>query len=187
MSDVKSGTVSKVYSNSFDDGNMSHSFKLAGDPKYYRCGKNRFAGIVEEGNVIKFKRALVNDKADKVIGTPKLGSSADRAQANTATADAGGKGWGSNDAAIRYQSARKDALVMAGMALTSGAIKLPAKEAGKLEVLEALVDRYTAAFYADIETKGAVARTAPAKVEEKAAEPEDEDEEEVALEDDEWD
>jgi hypothetical protein len=184
MSDIMSGRVTRVHENTFDDGNVSVSFRIAGDNRYFRTGRNRFAGIVEEGNTIKFKMQPVSEKAAKVIGTPKKGSG----PTASAPAEAGGnKGYGSNDAAIRYQSSRKDALVMAGMILTAQALKLPAKESSRLEVLEALVDRYTAAFYADIETKGAVARTAPKAEEKPVSEDAAVDAEDEATDDeDEW-
>lgn len=183
MSDIASGVVTKVYENSFPDGGKSVSFRINGDSRYFRCGRNRFSGILEEGKFIKFKFEPVNDKAAKVLGTPKGGSASEAAQAPASTGG-GGRDWAANDAAIRYQSSRKDALEMAKLVITSEAIKLPAAQAKKLEVLEALVDRYTAAFFADIETKGAVARTkAPEPVEETPVEAEPE---EVEIEDDEW-
>lgn len=181
MSDIMSGRVTKVYENTFDDGNVSVSFKIAGDNRYFRTGKNRYSGIVEEGNHIKFKMQPVSEKAAKVLGTPKKGSGSEPAAASGA-APGGSNGYGNTDAAIRYQSSRKDALEMAKLILSSDALKLPAKEAAKLAVIEALVDRYTAAFYGDIETKGAVARTAPVakpkakdQVEDEAEEDEPED------------
>ena len=82
MSDIGSGRVTKVYENSFPDGGKSISFRIAGDNRYFRCGRNRFAGILEEGKVIKFKFEPVNDKAAKVLGTPKAGSSAVTKAAN---------------------------------------------------------------------------------------------------------
>ena len=178
MSEAKtiSGQVGKVYVNTFDDGNTSVSFKLRGDTMYYRLGNKRFAGIVEEGKTISFKAAQVKDNAFKVLSTPKAAAPSEEAVSGGGPGGRTGNGFGSNDSAIRYQSSRKDALEMARLAIDAEVIKLPPKNG--LAALEALVDRYTAAFFADIETKGAVARTAePAKAAEpkakaKAAEPE---------------
>ena len=169
------GKVKKVIKKEFEDGGVSISFTLAGQEPFFRLGSKRLAGVVEEGNSIEFYGEQVSDKAVKVktdtvkaaSGKPagEGGSSASSARSDT-----------SHD--IHYQSARKDALAFVQVVIAAGAIKLPAKESGKLEALEAALDRYTAAFYADIETKGAVARVkGPAKGDEAAAdeEPADDD------------
>lgn len=184
MSDIKSGRVAKVYVNTFEDGGKSVSFKLDGDRRYYRTGRSRFEGILEEGNVIKFKYEDISDKAAKVIGTPKLGTAA--APASSPTKGPGAQvDWAAKDANIQYQAARKDAIALATLVLANGGVKLPAKDAAKLAVIEALVDRYTASFFSDVETKGAVGRVLPAQKAEE--EPEEVEPEEGAEPDDEWD
>lgn len=184
MTDIASGTVTKLYVNTFDDGGKSISFRISGDNRYFRTGKNRFEGILEEGNTIKFKFAPVSEKAAKVIGTPKLGTSAPAAPAANRGAGAAPVDWAAKDANIQYQAARKDALSLAQLVLQHEAVKLPAAVAKRLEVIEALVDRYTAAFFSDVETKGAVARVTPAASPEPEVE-EPEDSEPPA--DDDWD
>lgn len=160
---VNKARITKVYVKKFDDGNVSVSFKIAGDQRFFRCGKFRNKGVVEEGNVIKFNYDEVSEDAAKVIGKPSLvtgGGGEDEGASKPAGKPSGG-GFGSHDSNIQYQSSRKDALVFVELIVAQGAIKLPAKESAKLEVLEGLLDRYTSVFYADIGTKGAIARTAP--------------------------
>lgn len=159
---TKTGKVTNVYVKDYDDGGRSVSFRLAGDEKFYRCGKKRFEGIVEKGNTIEFDYSTISDSASKVTNTPKLAS----AKAAGGGGSSSGNSSTSND--IHYQSSRKDAVEFLKAVLSVGAIKLPAKESGKLEVLEKALDHYTAAFYADVETKGAVARV-------KGPKPADED------------
>jgi len=171
---TKTGKVTNVYVKEFDDG-KSVSFRLAGDEKFYRCGKKRFEGILEKGNTVEFEYTSINDSAAKLVGTPKL--AAGKPAGGGGSASSGGSST-SND--IHYQSSRKDAVEFLKAALSVGAIKLPAKESGKLEALEKALDHYTAAFYADVETKGAVARTkGPVKTDDDGeAEAEDAGEEE---------
>ena len=174
------GKVKKVIKKEFEDGGVSISFTLAGQEPFFRLGSKRLAGVVEEGNFIEFYGEQVSDKAVKVktdtvkaaSGKPagEGGSNGSRQSSGSFRSDT------SHD--IHYQSARKDALAFVQVVIAAGAIKLPAKESGKLEALEAALDRYTAAFYADIETKGAVARVkGPAKGDEAEAdeEPADDD------------
>lgn len=158
---TKTGKVTNVYVKEFDDG-KSVSFRVAGDEKFYRCGKKRFEGILEKGNTVEFEYSSINDSAAKLVGTPKLAS----AKAAGGGGSSSGNSSTSND--IHYQSSRKDAVEFLKAVLSVGAIKLPAKESGKLEGLEKALDHYTAAFYADVETKGAVARV-------KGPKPADED------------
>jgi hypothetical protein len=69
-----------------------------------------------------------------------------------------GGGGSARETSIHYQSARKDALQFLGIAVPAGAIVLPAKAAAKLKALDALVDFYTALYFEDIATGGAVTR-----------------------------
>lgn len=170
------GKVKKVIKKEFEDGGVSISFTLVGQDPFFRLGSKRLAGVVEEGSFIEFYGEQVSDKAVKVkVDTVKAASGKPAGEGGSSAASSGS----SRDATshdIHYQSARKDALVFVQTIVAAGAIKLPVKESGKLEALEAALDRYTAAFYADIETKGAVARVkGPAKTDEEPAETGDED------------
>lgn len=152
--------------------NKTYSIKLEGDPLYYRTPRGskpgsdgeRFAGIAEPGNTVVFEAEPVNESSAQIVGTV---DKVEAAQATVATVGGSradgvqvtGSGQGTaREASIHYQSARKDALLLVQIALANGAVKMPAKEAAKLEAVEALVDHYTAAYFADIATFGAVAR-----------------------------
>lgn len=149
------GKVYKIYEREFR-GKMSYSIKLDDQPLYHRLNDKRFAGIAESGNVIEFEAEPNADgKSTAVKGEVRL-AAASSSQPQAATSFAGG---GTRDASIQYQSSRKDALEFLSIAITAGAIKLPAKEAAKLKAMEALVDYYTAGFYEDIGTLGAVSRS----------------------------
>jgi hypothetical protein len=151
--------------------NKTFSIKLEGDPLYYRCprGKGqgsdgeRFAGIAEAGNTVTFEAEPVNDTSAQIVGSvtkveaqQATVASIGTGVANSAPAPAG-QGT-SREASIHYQSSRRDALAFVETAVRHGMVKMPAKEAARLEALEALVDHYTAAFFADVATFGAVAR-----------------------------
>lgn len=169
------GKVKKVLKREFDDGGVSISFTLVGQDPFFRLGSKRLAGVVEEGNSIEFYGEQVSDKAVKVkTDTVKAASGKPAGEGGSSARSGSFRSDTSHD--IHYQSARKDALAFVQVVIAAGAIKLPAKESGKLEALEAALDRYTAAFYADIETKGAVARVkGPAKTDEEPAETGDDD------------
>jgi len=157
------GQVFKVYEKDFR-GKMLFSVKLENDPIYYRMNENRHSGIAESGNWIEFTAEPNADgKSATVKGPIKLAPKATPAAA--VAGPSGGAYTGAREASIHYQSARKDALTFVGMAITSGAIKLPAAAAKKLKALEALVDAYTAGFLEDISTGGAVARATAAAYE----------------------
>lgn len=166
------GKVKKVIKKEFEDGGVSISFTLVGQEPFFRLGSKRLAGVVEEGNSIEFYGEQVSDKAVKVkTDTVKAASGKPAGEGGSSASSGSFRSDTSHD--IHYQSARKDALAFVQVVIAAGAIKLPAKESGKLEALEAALDRYTAAFYADIETKGAVARVkGPAKTDDTEADDE---------------
>jgi len=63
------------------------------------------------------------------------------------------------DISIRYQSCRKDALALTNMLLASDALKLPAKQADKVDAALAFVDEITNQYYIalqDVMDKGGV-------------------------------
>jgi hypothetical protein len=174
------GTVFKVYPKTWPaqggkPGNTTYSVKLDGDPMYYRTprGKGKgsdgdpLTGIAEPGAVISFKSEPINEKSAQIVaGTvtkvEKTDAPAPVAGAVTGGGSpaysGGGQSYAQRDASIQYQSSRKDAIALVDTLIRAGAITLPAKAAAKLEALEACVDMYTANFYADIGTLGAIAR-----------------------------
>jgi hypothetical protein len=152
------GQVYKLFDKNFR-GKTLWSFRLENDPIYYRMDENRGAGIVEPGNYIEFDANLNSDgKSAQVTGPPtKVVPASPVAGGAVATPGRGGN-YADRESSIHYQSARKDALVFVGMAVSAGAIVLPAKTSAKLAALEALVDAYTAQYLEDISTGGAVTR-----------------------------
>jgi hypothetical protein len=154
------GQVWKVFDKPFR-GKVLYSIRLENDPIYYRMNENRNAGVVEPGNYVEFEADTNPDgKSANVKGAIKRVEAAP-APAATPAAGAGWQGGGNpnREHHIHYQSARKDALTFVQIALTSGAIALPAKASAKLAAVEALVDSYTALYLEDVATGGAVTRT----------------------------
>lgn len=72
----------------------------------------------------------------------------------------GGQGVSSRDDSIRYQSSRKDALVMVGLLAQAGVLYNPNTPKSKIGgILEDAVDRFTAVYFEDVETLGALTRS----------------------------
>ena len=153
MSDKISGQVFRVYPKTFPGKPETYSVKLEDNPIYYRLGTKRFGGIVEPGNRIEFFATMNSDgKSARVDGDVKPLAAIPAAAGTPSLAPSG------TQAAIQYQAARKDALVLVGMILEAKAVKLPAKQADLLGAVEDLVDHYTAKFFEDTSTLGAVTR-----------------------------
>lgn len=153
MSDKISGQVFRIYEKQFPNKPVTYSIKLEDNPIYYRTNTNRYAGIAEPGNRVEFMATMNSDgKSARVDGDVK-------ALAAVAAAPGGTPSMGvSRDNSIQYQSSRKDALEFVGLLVKAEAVKLPAKPADKLGALVALVDSFTASFFEDINTLGAVTR-----------------------------
>jgi len=164
------GKVFKVYDKVFS-GKTNYSIKLEDNPIYYRAGGKRWAGIAEPGNVVSFD-AEVNDdgKSARITGDVK------KAAASPQGAAPNLGGGGARESSIHYQSSRKDALEFVKLAVSVGAIDVGKTKAKQLGVLEAALDRYTAIFFDDIGTLGAVARASEAEGAAEAAGDEDDGE-----------
>jgi hypothetical protein len=163
------GQVWKVMDKDFR-GKTLWSVRLENDPIYYRLNENRYPGIVEPGAYIEFEAETNPDgKSAQVKGAPKQVVAAVAPPAASGAVSSGGGGGGGRDVNIQYQSSRKDALVFVALAVSSGAIVLPAKASGKLAALEALVDSYTALYLEDIGTGAAVSRATARAYEQEAA------------------
>ena len=147
-----SGQVFKVYEKEWS-GKVLKSVKLEGNPLYYRWGDKPLpAGVVGGANV-SFQAEPKDDKSASIKGSIVVSSAAPARPAANKSVD-----WEAKDASIRYQSARKDALAFVGLPGVLDGILGKAKPAEKLGIVEAVVDRYTAAFYEDIGSFGAVTR-----------------------------
>lgn len=144
------GQVFKVYPSKFKKG--SYQIKLEGDSVYYNTRK---PGPAEPGVYVSFEATAYNEKQWDIQGDVTVV----KASASAAPVSAGGGGGGARDAAIQYQSARKDALVFLSVLLENGALDISkAKIGAKVGILEAVLDKYTAQFYVDIGELGALAR-----------------------------
>lgn len=144
------GRVSKLFTSRFGG-----SFGLEGQHGLYFNTKNPLPNDVQEGVMVSFdgqmgrngKSFQVNDASLKVL-----------AAAAPQAASQGPSNTSSRDDSIRYQSSRKDAIAVVTLLVTSGALKLPEAQAKKAGVIEDAVDRFTAVYFEDIETLGALDR-----------------------------
>lgn len=154
MSNKIEGVVFKVYPKTFPGKPETYSIKIDGDPIYYRSGTNRFAGIAESGNRVTFMATPNADGKSARIDSPVTLVAAPPPAAASGTPALGGDRQNN----IVYQSSRKDAIELVKLILSTEAMTLPTKKADRLAALEALVDHYTAQFFEDVSTLGAVTR-----------------------------
>ena len=159
------GRVKKVYDKKWPAGNTTYSITLEDHAPFYRMPRGpkkgsdgeRFAGIVEPGNLVTFEATQIDEKSMQITG--RITAAEEPKQSGGAAAPAAGGGsYAARDSSIQYQSSRKDALQFVDLLVRTSAVKLPEKQAAKLEAIEALVDHYTAQFTRDINTMGALAR-----------------------------
>lgn len=167
MSQTAQGIVFRVFEKKYRD-KMLYSLKFDGQDNYYRMNENRFSGKIEAGFELKIgyttdqngNHVLIPEQI-KTISTsgaaPEPGKSSSGG-GGSAPASGGGT---STQQAIQYQSSRKDALEFVRIIADNEVVKLPAKTKPdeRLAALEALVDRYTARFFLDIDAQGAIQRS----------------------------
>jgi hypothetical protein len=158
------GKIAKVFPSRFGGG----SFGLEGQQGLYFNTKQPLPAFAVQGAIIDFeatpgrngKSVFVNDASIREVSAP-------------APLPSGGGGGGSGistDTSIRYQSSRKDAIAVVGVLVAAGAISLDKVPVAKRQgIIEDLVDRFTAVYFEDIETLGALERNPP--VEPEAAKP----------------
>jgi hypothetical protein len=175
MSNKVEGVVFKVYPKTFPGKPETYSIKIDGDPLFYRAGTNRFAGIAESGNRVTFEATPNPDgKSARIEGPVTLV----KPQPAQTVGSTGTPSWDGRNNSIVYQSSRKDAIEYVKLLLANGALPVPKDKKSIAGFLDAALDRYTAQFFEDVNTLGAVTReleggTAPTE----AAEEGDEDEE----------
>lgn len=154
MANRVEGVVFKVYPKTFPGKPETYSIKLDGDPIYYRSGTNRFAGIAESGNRVRFEATPNPDgKSAKIEGPVTIVKPEPQAVAATGTPS-----WDGRNNSIVYQSSRKDAIEYVKLLLANGALPVPKDKKSIAGFLDAAVDRYTAQFFEDVNTLGAVTR-----------------------------
>ncbi len=152
------GRVSRLFT-----ARYGGSFGLEGQQGIYFNTKQALPADLSEGATVEFtgfmgrngKSFQVDDASLKVVPAQKQqqnGGGQDRQPESTV------------QESIRYQSARKDALVMVGILLQQNALwpadKRPVqtKVAG---IIEDAVDRFTAVYFEDTGTLGALERSPP--------------------------
>lgn len=146
------GKVSKTFASRWGG-----SFGLEEHPGVYFNTHDALPAFVVGGAFVEFEaapgrteksRQVTDSSLKAVAGPPPTGERGHQGQ------------FGSRDEHIRYQSARKDALAMAGLLAAAGALyneKTPKSKI--LGILEDVVDRFTAVYFEDIETLGALSRS----------------------------
>jgi hypothetical protein len=145
------GTVFKVYPSKFKKG--MYQIKLDEFPVYYNTNK---PGAAEPGVRVTFEAEPYNEKQWDVKGPVEVLTASPAAAPVSAGGNLSG---GARDASIQYQSSRKDAIQFLELLVTAGALDISkAKQAAKVEILEAALDKYTASFYDDIGNLGAITR-----------------------------
>lgn len=146
------GKVSKVFTSRFGG-----SFGLEGQYNLYFNTKNALPADVVEGVTVSFeatpgrngKSVYVTDASLKVIAQAPPASAAGPAPQTFAQ----------RDNSIQYQSSRKDALVMVGLLAAAGCLYNDNTPKAKLAgIIEDAVDRFTAVYFEDIGTLGALDR-----------------------------
>lgn len=152
MATVK-GKVWKVYQKQWKNKTL-YTIKIDGNDTYYRCGEKDPGNIA--GKVVEFEAGEDTGSGAQVKGKVTI---VDSSTSGKSSGGGGGGGYDpQKDNRIQYQSSRKDALEMVKILLDKGGVKLPSKTADIAEVIEGLVDHYTAQFFEDVGTFGAVAR-----------------------------
>ena len=145
------GTVYKVYPSKYQQGQFQ--IKLDEFPIYYNTYK---PGAAVPGDRVTFEAEQKNEKTWIIKGPVEVLTASPAAAPVSAGGNLSG---GARDASIQYQSSRKDALAFLELLVTAGALDISkAKQAAKVEILEAALDKYTASFYDDIGNLGAITR-----------------------------
>jgi hypothetical protein len=146
------------------------------DGTWYGTGSKKDPGVVA-GDIVEGEFELEKGKYKTITksGLKKTAAPAGAAQQDKQQST--GTNWAAKDDSIRYQSSRKDALAFLGLPGVLESIVGKAKPADKVGLVEALVDKYTAGYFEDVATFGAVARANGTTTEDPAAPPSEDDDE----------
>lgn len=177
MSDLILGNVEKITEKKTARGTF-FSIKVNGD--WYGFGK--YPPKFGEGSEIEFEVqyngdfANVDTKSVEVLDLVEAqqqdrgGRGGNRGQRGGSRNPRGGRGdsqqapqkapandkpaadWDLKDEKIQWQAARNSAIALADLAIKAEALKLPAKQADKLDALEAYVSEKTKQFFEDVKT-----------------------------------
>jgi hypothetical protein len=169
------GVLYKVYEKQWQN-KVLRSFKLDGNPIYYRWGEKPVPAGVVPGAALIFEAEAKDDKSAQIKGdiiVSQVQSHQAVQNGGTAAAAKPQVDWAAKDDSIRYQSSRKDALAFLGLPGILEGLVGKAKPADKVGIVEAVLDKYTAGFFSDVSTFGAVVR-ANGNAEKESAKPVDE-------------
>lgn len=169
MAEKVKGIVKVVKQNDY----KFYSIKI--DDTWYGTGSKQDPGVAA-GDYVEGEYTLEKEKYKTITKAGLVKASAKAAPAGAA-ASSSGTNWAAKDDSIRYQSSRKDALAFLALPGVLDAVVAKAKPADKVGIIESLVDKYTASFFEDVATFGAVARASGAVTEDPSAPPSDEEEE----------
>lgn len=146
------GTVQYVNEKPWN-GKVLYSFKLSNDDSLYMCGVSR--PNVKKGDYVNFD-VTVNPKGQQLVDAKTLKV----AVPEIATGRSGGDSWkppeDKRQRTIEWQAARNSAIAAADVILKNGALKLPAKESGKYDVVVALIMDLTKKFFEETHVLGEV-------------------------------
>jgi hypothetical protein len=148
------GVVARIYSKDFGDA-TAWSFTLRGDRTFYRAGNKK--PFFSEGDSVQFDVEMKGQNAyargvSKWEGEPSQQNTpvAAMVAARTVTKDDYWVQRESRDVEtqkrIELQSCRNSAIALVAELLKVEAVKLPAKQADKVPVIEELVTHYTKFF-----------------------------------------
>lgn len=139
------------------NGKTLYSFKLADQQPLFMCGTDK--PELNQGDYITFE-AKENARGQLQVNVKTI-------RAKTAEVVTPDKPWNNwqrpqgddkRQRTIEYQAARNSAIAAADVILSHQALKLPAKEAAKYEVVMALIADLTKKFFEETATLGEVAK-----------------------------
>lgn len=133
--------------------------------------------LVAVGDYVEGEFELEKGKYKTITKAGLTKAQGTSAATGAATGTSNDAKWAAKDDSIRYQSSRKDALAFLALPGVLEGVVGKAKPADKLGIVEATLDRYTAAFFEDVATFGAVTRANATVVDEAAPPADDSDDE----------
>ena len=167
------GIVFRVFEKEFN-GKMLYTLKFDGDDNYYRLGEKRYAGTIESGYEVKvaFETKGANNLVRKVKliakGEPVEPKSpgGGKSRPGGGSKGSGGTDWAAKDQNIQYQSARNAAIEMVKMLLEQNGLEFPkgvtkTNVKGRGEIIDGMVDVYTAKFFEDCTGNACLLYTSP--------------------------